>query len=100
MRWRDLWIQPDVVSPAPTVRRARQLVGYREPRPDIYAERGSVQPDRGLTGLARVEIHYDEDRIAARGAGLRRTHSLRKAQNLRPVRKMETQVTQLGQCGM
>src|SRR5215469_2276751 len=95
MRWRASRVKPDVVRLAPTIRRPSQFIGYREPRADVNVERGPVQPNRGLARHVGVEVDYDEYRVATLYAGLRRTHSLRKAQNFPTVRKMETQVTEL-----
>src|ERR1022692_317040 len=95
MRRRRTWIQANVVGFAPPVRLAGQLVGHRETRADINAERGSVQPEGRLTRLVRVKIHNDENRIAAGTARRRRARSLREAQNIWPVWKMEAEVPNL-----
>src|SRR5260370_13593792 len=99
MRWSACRIQANGVSLARAVRLTGQLIGDRESRVDVDVEGGPVQPDRGLTRLVRVQVDYHQNRIAARGAGLR-DHALRKAKNLRPVRKMKPEIAELSQRGM
>ncbi len=92
---RNARVKPNVVSLTPTIGLASEFIGDCEPGAYINAERGPVQPDRGLTRLMRVKVNYDENRIAVSEAGRRRTHALRKAQKLRAVWEMEAQVSKL-----
>src|SRR5215469_11922254 len=93
-------VKPDVVRFATNVRRPGEFIGYGEPQAAVYAESGPIQPDSSLTRHVRVQVDYDENRIATPRAGNRRTHTLRKAQGLLAVREIEAQVTQLLQCGV
>src|SRR5262249_53581635 len=94
MRRSAIWVQADIIGLAPAVGLARQLVGHGESCPDIDVEGGPVQPDGGLAWLVRVEIHDHDDGVC-RGGAVCLGNGLGKAQNLRPVGKVESQVSKL-----
>src|SRR5262249_47048052 len=77
MGWRQSWVEAYIVPLPPQVGLAGQLVGYNELRPGVHAERGQIEPDRGLACTVRIEVHHDQHGVGVPLAALGETDQLR-----------------------